>query len=120
MSYDHQLRVTRIEREHAAAVKALVAAGDEVNTIKRRRAEKFVGREQLVADVGSGAVSGQVGAMRLAILDADMRDLDALLPLALQCSNAIGNKVSELVRHLSFARIALVNAERAEASASGL
>lgn len=112
-TYEHE-EVIRAEREHATATEALMAVETQVSVTERRIAEKSAARAQIVAEVREGKLEEKTGALRLAILEEDVHDLQVLLdemkPRVAAAASAAG-----LTAHvLRMAQEVLAARERAE------
>jgi hypothetical protein len=66
------------ERDHKAASEALAVITSEALAIEQRIAEKSAARAQVIADVRAGNLDESTAALRLAIIDEDVRDLQGL------------------------------------------
>ncbi|RKR44580.1 hypothetical protein [Paraburkholderia sp. BL17N1] len=112
-TYEHEQAI-RAEREHSVVRDALAVVAAKVASIENRLAEKAAARDQLVTDVRTGAIDEAVAAMRLACIDADVRDLTALIGEAKPRAVAAAAKVDETARALRFAHEAVAALERRE------
>ncbi|WP_250452747.1 hypothetical protein [Caballeronia sp. ATUFL_M2_KS44] len=77
---DHLYKaLVRAEAEHKAATVACEQIVNTTSSINQRLAEKAQARAQIVGDVQSGKIDEALAALRLAVIDADARDLSAFL-----------------------------------------
>ncbi|MEW9581405.1 hypothetical protein [Paraburkholderia sp. DGU8] len=73
--YEHAVLA---EREHKAASQARSAITSEALAIEQRISEKTAARAQVIADVRPGDLDESTAALRLEIIDEDLRDLQGL------------------------------------------
>ncbi|MGF6608800.1 hypothetical protein OKW45_003722 [Paraburkholderia sp. WSM4175] len=100
------------EREHKAASQALSVITGEVLAIEQRISEKSAARAQVVADVRAGNLEEPTAALRLAILDEDVRDLQGLASEAKSRASAAGVLVEQTGRVVRAAAAAVAAYER--------
>lgn len=113
-TYEHEQAI-RAEREHKVVSDALASVAAEVATIEQRLVEKAAARDQLVTGVRTGEIDESVAAMRLACIDADVRDLTALIEEAKPRLATATSTVDGAARALRFAHDAVAALERREA-----
>jgi hypothetical protein len=83
-----QSRVIRAEEQHNLSTSALRTAELEVQNVDARLTEKHAALDKVIADARSQAIDEPTAALRKAVLEADVRDLGALLAQAQSMASA--------------------------------
>ncbi|MDR5878783.1 hypothetical protein [Caballeronia sp. LZ032] len=92
------------EAAHKAAAAANEQIANTIAAINQRLAEKAQARAQLVADVQSDKIDEALAALRLAVIDADARDLSAFLEQEQQRETEVASNVDVSARKLERAK----------------
>ncbi|VXC60722.1 hypothetical protein BURKHO8Y_240255 [Burkholderia sp. 8Y] len=71
--------LVRAEAEYKAATAACEQVANRIAAINQRLAEKAQARAQIVADAQSGKIDEALSVLRLAVIDADARDLSSFV-----------------------------------------
>ena len=106
--------LVRAEKTHSAAQSSVDKANSDIATINDRLAEKAQERAQIVGDSQAGTVDEQTAALRFAIIEADARDLSAMLSEAQTRAAAAEIDLTEADRQVRFEKHRVDGLERHE------
>lgn len=108
--------VVRAETAQKEAVAAREQVAHHLASISTRLAEKAQARAQIVGDAQAGKVDETLAALRLAVIDADTRDLSALLTQEHQRDAVVTADVEAATQALLHANSEVLAYEREQAA----
>lgn len=111
--YKAQVRAEMTLKESVAASEQVA---NQLRSINDRLSEKAQARAQLVGDVQVGKIDEALATLRLAVIDADTRDLSALLAHEQQSEAAAAADVDAATQALARSNAEVAEYEREQAA----
>ena len=75
----NQEQLVRAEAAHNTATDAVEKAKFQVTSIDTRLGEKAIARAAVIGEAQAGAIDEQTAVLRLAVIDADIKDLNVMM-----------------------------------------